>query len=258
MLAVGRARMAFTDRTHGVRLPPGAGRQRGLDRAEQMRDNSARTAASLGLPPDSVVYMRQVHGATVRHVRAPFGGSPPPTDAMYTDRPGLALAVLVADCAPVLLADPVGGVVGCAHAGRRGAAAGIVSGTVMAMTERGADPRRITACVGPMVCGKCYEVPLEMRAEMVSLFPEAGAVTRAGTPSIDLRAAVRSQLLSAGVTEIRDDMRCTVESPELFSYRREGPTGDFAGYVWLVPDPPGRAAPGPENVMADPSLRREK
>jgi YfiH family protein len=179
--------------------------------------------------------MRQVHGAKVRCVSAPFDGSAPPTDGMCTVRPGLALAVLVADCAPVLLTDPVGGVVGCAHAGRTGIRAGVVTQTVKAMTDCGADPRRITAFVGPMVCGECYEVPLAMREEMASVHPDARAVTRTGTPSIDLRAAVRSQLLSTGVTHIRDDRRCTVESPELFSYRREGPTGDFAGYVWLDP-----------------------
>jgi len=236
MLAVGRARMAFTDRSHGVRPAPDEGQRCGADRAEAMRENRARIADAFGLSPDSVVYMRQVHGAKVRCVSAPFDSSAPPTDGMCTVRSGLALAVLVADCAPVLLADPVGGVVGCAHAGRMGIRADVVTLTVKAMTDCGADPRQITAFVGPMVCGECYEVPLAMREEMASVCADARAVTRAGTPSIDLRAAVRSQLLSTGVTDIRDDRRCTVESPELFSYRREGPTGDFAGYVWLIPE----------------------
>lgn len=181
--------------------------------------------------------MRQVHGADVRWVMEPFGDSPPPTDGICTDRAGPALTVFVADCAPVLLADPVAGVVGCAHAGRTGLAARVVTATVREMTRRGADPTRTTALVGPMVCASCYEVPRAMRDEMAALHPAASAVTSKGTRSIDLRAAVLGQLLDCGVTDVRHDHRCTVESPELFSYRREGPTGDFAGYVWLDPTP---------------------
>ncbi|MGI5346883.1 peptidoglycan editing factor PgeF [Streptomyces sp. CA-250714] len=229
--------MAFTDRHSGLWLPPDQMRQLGPACDDVIRANRARTATAFGLDPDRVVFMRQVHGADVRRVSEPFGSDPPPTDGMCTDRPGLALAVLVADCGPVLLADPVAAVVGCAHAGRTGTKAGVVAETVWAMVRCGADPARMTALVGPTVCGHCYEVPLELREEMAADWPAARAVTRTGTPSIDLRAAIRAQLLASGVQDIRHDQRCTVESPELFSYRREGPTGDFAGYVWLEPEP---------------------
>lgn len=234
MIAIDRVKMAFTDRHGGVSAGPYGTRNLGGavgDDPEAVAENRAKTAAELGL--DQVVFMRQVHGADVAHVTAPFEGEPPALDGVLTDRPGLGLAVLVADCAPVLLADPVAGVVGGAHSGRPGTEAGVVPALVEAMAARGAEPARMVAMIGPSACGLCYEVPADLRDRVAGRVPETWSVTRAGTPALDLRAGIAAQLARAGVPDVRHDGRCTIETPGLYSYRREHRTGRFAGYVWL-------------------------
>ena len=150
----------------------------------------------------------------------------------------MALAVLVADCVPVLLADPVARLIGAAHAGRPGLAAGVVPALVVAMTKAGADPARMHAMVGPSICGACYEVPAQLRAEITAAAPASWCVTRQGTPGLDLRAGLHAQLAALGVGagsgQVIDDARCTAESAELYSYRRDGKTGRFAGVIWLA------------------------
>ncbi|MBA9007626.1 peptidoglycan editing factor PgeF [Thermomonospora cellulosilytica] len=237
MRLAGRAQVAITDRSGGVSAPPFDERNLGGavgDDPEAVRRNRELTARELGLDPSRVVYMRQVHSAEVRYVTGPFGDDPPGVDAIFTDRPGLGLAVLVADCAPVLVADPDAGLVGAAHSGRVGTAAGVVPALVAAMAERGADPARMTALIGPCACGLCYEVSAGIRDEVAALIPETRATTRRGTPALDVRAGVEAQLKRAGVADIRHDARCTLESPELYSYRRSNRTGRFAGYIWLT------------------------
>lgn len=228
---------AFTGRAGGVSTAPydslNLGGAVGDDPAS-VQDNRRRAAAEIGVDPARTVWMRQVHGTAVAFVTAP--GLPDPVDAVVTTLPGLALAVLVADCAPVLLADPVAGIVGAAHSGRPGTAAGVVPALVKSMCERGADPARMTAVLGPAVCGRCYEVPEAMRDEVAAAVPAAYATTSKGTPGLDLRAGVVEQLAAGGVTAVRVDPRCTIEDPGLFSYRRDGRTGRFAGYVWLKGD----------------------
>jgi YfiH family protein len=196
--------------------------------------NRRRAAAALGVDPARTVWMRQVHGADVAFVTAPAdAGDHGPVDAIVTTVPGLVLAVLVADCAPVLLADPAAGVAGVAHSGRPGTAAGVAPALVKAMCERGADPARIRAAIGPAACGGCYEVPAEMRDEVAAVVPAAHATTAKGTPGLDIRAGIAAQLAASGVDDVRVDPRCTIETPGLFSYRRDGRTGRFAGFVWL-------------------------
>jgi polyphenol oxidase len=153
---------------------------------------------------------------------------------MFTDLPGQALCVLVADCAPVLLADPHARIVGAAHAGREGLAAGVVPALVSAMTAAGASPARMRAVIGPAICGRCYEVPVELQARVGNRVPAAVCPTAAGTCGLDLAAGLRAQLAAAGVARIGADGRCTRESPDLYSYRRDGRTGRFAGLVWLA------------------------
>ncbi|MGJ6962088.1 peptidoglycan editing factor PgeF [Streptosporangium sp. G11] len=228
--------MRITDRHGGVSADPYGSRNLGGmcgDEPDAVATNRARTAAEFGL--GRVVFMRQVHSADVRYVREPFGDDPPPLDGVCTDVPGLGLAALCADCAPVLLAEPEAGLVGAAHSGRVGTMSGVVTALVEEMARRGADPARMTALIGPMACGTCYEVPAEMRDEVAVMLPEAWSITRQDTPALDLRAAITSQLGKAGVGEITHDTRCTIESADLFSHRREGTTGRFAGYVWLEP-----------------------
>lgn len=202
------------------------------DRPAHVGANRARVVTALGIP---VVYVDQVHGREVVVVRGPAGTGPPAWgDALVTDRPRIALAVLVADCLPVLLADPGAGVVGAAHAGRRGLSLGVVPATVAAMTALGASPRQIRAFLGPAICGACYEVGAEVQAEVAALVPEAVSTTGWGTPSVDLVAGVRGQLLRAGVEDLAESGLCTREDRRFYSYRRDGVTGRFAGVVALA------------------------
>lgn len=237
--ARGRAEVAFTDRHGGVSAGPFGSlnlQTGGADDPAAVVENLRRVALALAgddsgsAPP--VALMRQVHGADVAVVDGPVEPLPE-ADALVTARPGLLLVVRVADCVPVLLADAERGVVAAAHAGRPGVAAGVVPRALAAMRDLGA--RRITAWIGPHVCGRCYEVPEAMREEVAALVPESRAETSWGTPALDLGAAVRAQL-EAGDAEVVDASRCTREHDDLFSYRRQGSdSGRLAGLVWVRP-----------------------
>lgn len=232
-------RFLITDRNGGTSPEPFSSLNLGLgvgDDPANVAANRERAAASCGLQPAGIVWMRQVHSAVVRYADAGWPAEPGgPCDAVYTDVPGLALGVLVADCMPVLLADSRARLVGAAHAGREGMQAGVVQALVDAMTTAGGRPGGMHAQIGPCICGGCYEVPEEMRARVSAVVPEASCPTRAGTAGLDIAAGVRAQLAAAGVGSVRSDNRCSVESAELFSYRRDGRTGRFAGLIWLEP-----------------------
>jgi YfiH family protein len=236
----GGAHFAFTDRWGGVSAAPyeelNLGGAVGDDPAA-VRANRELAARALGIDPSGVVWMNQVHGADVARVSGPWADAPPAVDAVVTDRPGLPLAVLTADCVPVLLADPVAGVAAAAHSGRPGLVAGVVPAAVAAMLRLGAAAERIVPVIGPSVCAGCYEVPEMMRERVAEAVPEARATTSWGTPSVDVAAGVRAQLADLGV---RTDPAiagspavCTLESKDYFSYRRDRTTGRLAGYVWL-------------------------
>ena len=234
----GGAHFAFTDRWGGVSAAPygelNLGGAVGDDSAAVLA-NRERAARSLGLDPAQVVWMNQVHGRDVAVVDGPWpdGSEIPAVDAVVTARRGLPLAVLTADCTPVLLADPVAGVAAAAHAGRPGMVAGVVPAAVRAMMELGAEPSRIVARTGPAVCGRCYEVPEAMRAEVAAVEPAAHAETSWGTPAVDVTAGVHAQLERLGVRDREQSPVCTLESDDHFSYRRDRTTGRLAGYVWL-------------------------
>ncbi len=231
------AHFAFTDRWGGVSAAPyeelNLGGAVGDDPGAVLT-NRELAAKSLGLGPGEVVWMNQVHGADVVVVDGPWRDRPvPDVDAIVTAQRGLALAVLTADCVPVLLADPVAGIVGAAHAGRPGMIAGVVPAALRAMTDLGAEPSRIIARTGPAVCGRCYEVPEAMRAEVAAVEPTAYAETSWGTPAVDVAAGVHAQLGRLGVRDREQSPVCTLESRDHFSYRRDRTTGRLAGYVWL-------------------------
>lgn len=236
--SAGGAHFAFTDRWGGVSAVPyeelNLGGAVGDDPAA-VGANRARAARALGLDPALVVWMNQVHGREVAVVEGPWGDTRdiPAVDAVVTARRGLPLAVLTADCTPVLLADPAAGVVAAAHAGRPGLVAGVVPAAVEAMIALGAEPSRITAHTGPAVCGRCYEVPEQMRAEVAGVVPESWSETSWGTPAVDVTAGVHAQLAELGVTDRHSSPFCTLESGDHFSYRRDRTTGRLAGYVWL-------------------------
>jgi YfiH family protein len=197
--------------------------------------NRARLRRELGVP---VVFLEQVHGtrvATIDVVPPTDAPDVPATDAVVTALPGVGIAVLAADCVPVLLADPGAGVVGAAHAGRAGAAAGVVPATVAAMEALGARRDALEVLLGPAICGGCYEVPAAMRAEVDALLPGSAVRTRRGTPGLDLRAGLYHQLTELGVARIGGDPRCTRETPELYSHRRDPRSGRQAAITWLDP-----------------------
>ncbi|MFD2092250.1 peptidoglycan editing factor PgeF [Blastococcus deserti] len=231
-----RPRRVVTDRRGGRSRSPydsfNLGDHVGDD-AGDVAANRSRVARELRVPEDRLVWMEQVHGASVAVVDGPQAGPVAATDALVTATPGLVLCVLVADCVPVLIADPVAGVVAAVHAGREGVGKGVVPAALSAMASLGARARNVSALLGPAVCGECYEVPAQMQADVARVAPAAAVRTRAGTPGLDLRAAVADGLRRAGIPEVVQDPRCTVEDPQLFSHRRDGVTGRQAGIVWL-------------------------
>ncbi|EID14250.1 laccase [Mycolicibacterium phlei DSM 43072] len=197
--------------------------------------NRRRLAETIGLGDDGIVWMNQVHSSTVAVVDESTDRSVPvpDTDALVTACRRLALAVVTADCVPVLLADARAGVVGAAHAGRVGAQNGIVVRTVEAMRSLGAHVEDISALLGPAVSGRNYEVPEEMAAEVEAALPGSRTTTAKNTPGLDLRAGIVRQLTDLGVTAIDVDPRCTVADRNLFSHRRGAPTGRLASLVWM-------------------------
>jgi len=156
-------------------------------------------------------------------------------DALVTHRRGIALGVLVADCMPVLLADPVAGIAGAAHAGRRGLVDGVLQATLAAMIDIGADPARVHGVVGPAICGRCYEVPAAMRDDVDAQVPGSACETSQGTPGLDLVAGALNLLRASGVTASAIGV-CTAEDERFYSYRRDGVTGRFAGVVMIAGD----------------------
>jgi YfiH family protein len=231
-----RPRRVVTDRRGGRSRSPydtfNLGDHVGDDPAD-VAANRARVARELGVAEDRLVWMNQVHGTGVAVVDGPRPGPVPETDALVTATPGLVLCVLVADCVPILLTDPVAGVVAAVHAGREGVRQGVLPATLSAMASLGARARHVTALLGPAVCGACYEVPAAMQRDVARVAPAAAVPTRTGTTGLDLRAGLAETLQKAGVTQVVHDPRCTVEDPHLFSHRRDGVTGRQAGLVWL-------------------------
>lgn len=229
-----RVRRVLTTRAGGRSKPPydsfNLGDHVGDDPAA-VAANRERLARGIGLDPGRVAWMNQVHGTDVVVVEGPQD-TIPTADALVTEEPRLALAVVVADCVPVLLADAEAGIVAAAHAGRTGAAAGVLPATLATMEKLGAERGRVDVLLGPSVCGQCYEVPEAMRDEVDAVLPGSASTTRIGTPSLDLRAGLVRQLQGEGVTALDADSRCTLEDEQLFSHRRTRPTGRLAGVVW--------------------------
>lgn len=233
--APGRVRRVVTSRRGGVSTGDfdsfNLGDHVG-DAPSAVSANRARLARILGLQASDVVWMDQVHGTRIARVTRPTGGAVPATDGLVTDRPGLALAVLSADCVPVLAADEQAGVIGAVHAGRAGAVGGIVPALIGAMTSLGAQPKRISVLLGPAAAGQHYELPDELAHEVEKALPGSLARTVAGTSGVDLRAGLTRQLAGLGVDRVDSDPRCTIADESLFSYRRQGRTGRQASVIW--------------------------
>lgn len=235
-----RIRRVTTTRSGGASAPPydsfNLGDHVGDDPAA-VRANRRRLASAIGLAPDHLIWMNQVHGVRVEKVDGPrdpdLDGAFDDTDALVTGTPGLALVVVTADCVPVLLGDARAGVIGAAHAGRVGAADGVVLRTVEAMLAAGAQTADISVLLGPSVSGANYEVPEEMADDVETRLPGSRTTTAAGKPGLDLRAGIARQLKSVGIGAIDSDPRCTYADPALFSHRRGAPTGRLASLIWM-------------------------
>lgn len=217
--------VAFTDAAAGnLALHVG-------DDPVEVRRRRGELERAAGLGARGFQYMNQVHGNEVATIGAPAGPAGPTADAMVSE--GLPLAVMVADCVPVVLVGnrASGGVpvLGAVHAGRPGVALGVVPAAVARM--RGLGAGQISAWIGPSICGQCYEVPAGMRADVAAIVPATWCDTSRMTPGLDLPAGVRSQLEADGVT-VEYSGGCTLEDDTLFSYRRNSHTGRFAGLVW--------------------------
>lgn len=225
--STGPVDLAFTDRHDGVSAVPFDSLDLALfgdDDPENRRRNVALLLADFA-PGAEVSDMDQVHGRTV--VRA--GGARAQCDALVTDRVDVVLMVRVADCVPVLLADTEAGVIGAAHAGRNGMAEGVIAACVEEMRILGASS--ISAWVGPHICGRCYEVPAALREEVAAVEPASASTTSWGTPALDVGAGVVAQLERVSVL-VHEVSRCTLESPDLYSYRRDGArAGRLAGVI---------------------------
>lgn len=170
-------------------------------------------------------FMNQVHSDKVEVV-SQYSDIDPTCDALVTTNPDLSLAVMVADCIPLLLISDA--VAGAVHVGRAGLVNGIANHTIEVMRNLGA--RNIHAVLGPSICGKCYEVPIQLQAQVSAIHPDSYSTTRNSTPALDLQAGLVAQLISQDIS-FEASTVCTMENSLYFSHRRDNPTGRFVGVV---------------------------
>ncbi len=216
----------FTDRRGGSSLAP----YESFNLALHVGDDSevvARNRSQLSRTAGDVQFMNQSHGDLFTVVEK-FSTVDPRCDALITTTPGLPLAVLVADCIPLLLSSS--SVVAAVHVGRKGLMNSIALSVINEMRRLGADS--IHAQLGASICGQCYEVPAAMADEVLGLHPDAFALTREGDPALDLPKGLIADLVGEGITYEASGV-CTLEDQLYFSYRRHNITGRNAGVVWL-------------------------
>ena len=193
------------------------------DISEHVVKNRTQLANQIGRP---IQFLEQVHGNQVVSIEKIC--EPPIADAAFTRVKGIALAVMVADCVPILFTSDE--VVGVAHVGRRGLVNGVIAQVAAAL--RHISPTNLAAYIGPHICPSCYEISPDLANEISQKFPEVIAQSRWGTPSIDMRSSIIRQLQIEEI-EPNDLSHCTYEDENLFSYRRDQKTGRNAGIVWL-------------------------
>lgn len=218
---------SFTNRTGGVSL----GAFASLNLATHVEDELELVLQNRKILQDlhgPIQYMNQVHGSRIAIIEEVSEESPT-ADALITGIPGVTLAVMVADCIPLLIRSKEA--VAAIHVGRKGLLNSVTSSTIALMREMGAS--EMTAIIGPSICGSCYEVSPEIFDEVTQLHPFAISRTLHGTPALDLAAALRQVLKVEGISEIIDESSCTVEDENLFSYRRDGVTGRQVGLITI-------------------------
>ena len=216
----------FTNRTGGVSL----GAYSSLNLGDHVGDDPLsvrQNRKSLHSQFGAVQFMNQVHEDRIVIVEE-ASDQISEADALITGISGVAIAVMVADCIPLILTSKE--VVAAVHVGRKGLLNEIARKTIRTMEEMGAGA--ITAHIGPAICGACYEVSEDLFNEVTALHPAAASKTKKGTPALDLFAGLSAVLVDEGV-DIKSRFDCTVENLNLFSYRRDGVTGRQAGIVSL-------------------------
>jgi polyphenol oxidase len=208
----------------------------GGDDPAHVAENRTRVAASLGVAASHLLGLHQVHGTHVITAKTPWqAGQGPDADALVTNRPGLALGVITADCAPVLLHDARAGVIGAVHAGWRGAAGGVLEAAVAAMVALGATPAGITAVIGPCIGQDSYEVGPDLRDAVLPTSRSAAMFFRAGRPPdrehFDLAGYCLARLRAAGIADAHAlGVDTLADAERFFSHRRRtlaggGPIG---------------------------------
>ncbi len=237
----------FFTRIGGVSVGPFASLNcslSGQDDRDAVLENRARAARAIGAEPDWLVGLTQVHGPDVVRVAAPWvAGAGPRADAMVTDREGVALGIVTADCAPVLFADLSAGVVGAAHAGWRGAVAGVLEATIAAMEALGATRAGIAAAVGPCIRQASYEVAADLRDAVLAADPANARFFAEGAREarwqFDLAGYCAARLAAAGIGDV-DTINADTLTDEgrFFSHRRRtlaggGPIGHQISVIAL-------------------------
>ena len=222
-------RHAFFTRNGGVSPGIYASLNAGVgsnDDPQNVAANRARMAASLGVAPERFLTCYQIHSPNVVVAETPWSGDARPrADAIVTNRPGLAIGISTADCGPVLFADPEARIIGAAHAGWRGALAGVTDATIAAMERLGAARARIVAAIGPMIRQPDYEVGPDLRDQFIAAAPANrgffAPANRDGHFMFDLAGYVASRLAAAKIGAIEDLDACTYADPgRFYSYRR--------------------------------------
>jgi YfiH family protein len=199
-------------------------------------ENRRRLASGLGVVPVTPLWLNQVHGVAVVDAERALASPRPAADASFSRKPGVACAVMTADCLPVLLCDLSGTVVAAAHAGWRGLHAGVLERTVAAMACSG---KEILAYLGPAIGPQAFEVGDEVRVAFVDADRQAEAAFKPlrGKWLADIYLLARQRLAALGVNAVFGGNYCTAgESERFFSYRRDGVTGRMASTIWLVAD----------------------
>lgn len=203
------------------------------DAQESVLENRGRLFESLGFRPDQIAVAGQVHGARVKEVTEP--GLFPGFDGMVSQKPGILLCISAADCAAVLLVDPEAKIVGACHSGWRGTVARISERTIREMERLGARPERVLAYVSPCISAERFEVGPEVAEQFDDRF--VVRQSDAPRPFVDLKGAIRAQLMEVGVEpgSIEVSPHCTFsETDAFFSYRAEsGTTGRMMGFIGM-------------------------
>lgn len=195
------------------------------DVMEYVKENRARVAAAMGAESmDHLISLFQIHSPNVVEISKPFTwGERPEGDAMVTTVPGVALCVLTADCTPVLFADVEAGVIGAAHAGWKGALAGVIEATVKAMVDRGAERSRISAAVGPSLSQSSFEVGPDLKEPFLDKHDWSASCFKPGDGDrsyFDIWAFCEGVLLRCGIMDISNVRQCTLDQPSRYFSNR--------------------------------------